>query len=84
MFAAPITNWTHITVVYRDNQPSLYLNGKFVETKATIPVRNPATGEIFAQMSSCGRETVAKAIEDAHAAFGSSERSGALRFVRTR
>jgi hypothetical protein len=30
VFAAPITNWTHITVVYRDNQPSLYLNGKFV------------------------------------------------------
>jgi hypothetical protein len=30
VFASPITNWTHITVVYRDNQPSLYLNGKFV------------------------------------------------------
>jgi hypothetical protein len=30
VFAAPITNWTHITVVYRDNQPSLYLNAKFV------------------------------------------------------
>jgi hypothetical protein len=30
VFAAPITNWTHITVVYRDNKPSLYLNGKFV------------------------------------------------------
>jgi hypothetical protein len=32
VFAAPITNWTHVTVVYRDNQPSLYLNGKFVHT----------------------------------------------------
>jgi hypothetical protein len=32
VFAALITNWTHITVVYRDNQPSLYLNGKFVHT----------------------------------------------------
>jgi len=32
VFAAPITDWTHITVVYRDNQPSLYLNGKFVHT----------------------------------------------------
>ncbi len=30
VFAAPITNWTHLTVVYRDNQPSLYINGKFV------------------------------------------------------
>jgi hypothetical protein len=32
VFAAPITNWTHVAVVYRDNQPSLYLNGKFVHT----------------------------------------------------
>jgi alpha-L-rhamnosidase/F5/8 type C domain len=32
VFAAPITNWTHITIVYRDNKPSLYLNGKFVHT----------------------------------------------------
>jgi hypothetical protein len=32
VFGAPITNWTHVAVVYRDNQPSLYLNGKFVHT----------------------------------------------------
>jgi hypothetical protein len=25
--AATLTNWTHVTVVYRDGQPSLYLNG---------------------------------------------------------
>jgi hypothetical protein len=30
VFAAAITNWTHITVVYRDNRPSLYLNGTFL------------------------------------------------------
>lgn len=28
--AAPITDWTHVAVVYRDGEPSLYLNGKFV------------------------------------------------------
>jgi hypothetical protein len=30
VFAARLTNWTHIAVVYRENKPSLYLNGKFV------------------------------------------------------
>ncbi len=25
---APLTNWTHFAVVYRDGQPSLYLNGE--------------------------------------------------------
>jgi hypothetical protein len=26
--AVPLTNWTHIAVVYRDGEPSLYLNGE--------------------------------------------------------
>jgi hypothetical protein len=30
--AAPITDWTHVAVVYRDGTPSLYLNGKFART----------------------------------------------------
>jgi len=29
VFAAPLTNWTHVAVVYRNGKPSLYLNGKF-------------------------------------------------------
>src|SRR5206468_7963588 len=28
--AAPLTNWTHVAVVYLDNQPRLYLDGKLV------------------------------------------------------
>ncbi len=28
--AAPLTDWTHVAVVYRDGEPSLYLNGRFV------------------------------------------------------
>jgi hypothetical protein len=28
VWAAPLTNWTHIAVVYRSGKPSLYLNGK--------------------------------------------------------
>jgi hypothetical protein len=27
--AAPLTDWTHVAVVYRDGVPSLYLNGRF-------------------------------------------------------
>ena len=49
----------------------LYLNGQFVTPDKTIPVRNPATGETFSQMSVCGRDRVAQALADAHAAFAS-------------
>jgi len=28
--AVPITGWTHVAVVYQDNTPSLWINGKFV------------------------------------------------------
>jgi hypothetical protein len=30
--AASLTNWTHVAVVYRDGQPSLYLNGVLAKT----------------------------------------------------
>jgi len=30
--AAALTDWTHVTVVYRDGQPSLYLNGVLART----------------------------------------------------
>jgi succinate-semialdehyde dehydrogenase/glutarate-semialdehyde dehydrogenase len=49
----------------------LYLNGQFVTTDKTIPVLNPATGQPFAQMSVCGRDRVAQALADGHAAFQS-------------
>ena len=47
----------------------LFLNGQFVTTDQTIPVRNPATGEVFARMSVCGRARVAQALADARVAF---------------
>ena len=31
-YAAPLADWTHLAVVYRDGQPSLYVNGKFAHT----------------------------------------------------
>jgi succinate-semialdehyde dehydrogenase/glutarate-semialdehyde dehydrogenase len=49
----------------------LYLNGQFVTAQACQPVRNPATSEVVAQMSTCGRDRVAQALVDAHAAFQS-------------
>jgi hypothetical protein len=30
--AASLNTWTHIAVVYRDRQPSLYVNGQFIKT----------------------------------------------------
>jgi succinate-semialdehyde dehydrogenase / glutarate-semialdehyde dehydrogenase len=47
----------------------LYLNGEFVTTTKLFPVRNPATEQVFAQMSAIDRPRLAQAIEDAHAAF---------------
>ncbi len=47
----------------------LYLNGEFVTPGDSRPVLDPATGQAFAHMSVCGRETVAAAITAAHAAF---------------
>ncbi|NBR86467.1 MAG: NAD-dependent succinate-semialdehyde dehydrogenase [Proteobacteria bacterium] len=49
----------------------LYLNGEFIAADKTLSVRNPATGETIAQMSTCGRDHVAQALADAHAAFQS-------------
>ena len=49
----------------------LYLNGEFITTNNVLPVRNSATGETLAEMSTCGRERVAQALADAHAAFQS-------------
>lgn len=47
----------------------VYLNGDFVLTEEVVPVRNPATGDVTAQMSWMPREAVAEAVNNAHAAF---------------
>jgi len=47
----------------------LYLNGEWVSGDSSLPVRNPATGEPFADVSTTTRERVAQALADAHAAF---------------
>ena len=47
----------------------LYLNGEWVSGEPSLPVRNPATGEAFAMISTTTRQRVAQALADAHAAF---------------
>jgi succinate-semialdehyde dehydrogenase/glutarate-semialdehyde dehydrogenase len=47
----------------------LYLNGQWVRTQKTIRVVNPASAEPFAEVSIVDRPAVARAINDAHAAF---------------
>ena len=49
----------------------LYLNGEFVTTDSTLSVVNPANGETFALICTCGRDRVAQALADAHTAFES-------------
>src|SRR6185369_13012038 len=44
-FAARLTNWTHVVVVYRDGKPSLFLDGKFVHEGLASPFGvHPGTG----------------------------------------
>ncbi len=47
----------------------IYLNGEWVDSQKIIPVRNPATGEVFADVAAVGGDNVRKAIEDAGASF---------------
>ncbi|MFN7137886.1 MAG: NAD-dependent succinate-semialdehyde dehydrogenase [Limisphaerales bacterium] len=51
------------------NPHPLYLNGEFVITAKTIPVTNPATGQVFAEVCTIDRARVAEAVQDAHKAF---------------
>jgi succinate-semialdehyde dehydrogenase/glutarate-semialdehyde dehydrogenase len=51
------------------NPQPLYLDGAFLTTATSVPVRNPSTGEVFARMSTCDRARVAQALADADAAF---------------
>jgi succinate-semialdehyde dehydrogenase / glutarate-semialdehyde dehydrogenase len=47
----------------------VFLNGELVVTANTIAVTNPATGEVFAKMSTVDRPAVAHAVQDGHTAF---------------
>lgn len=47
----------------------LFLNGEFVTTEKTISITNPASGEVFANISTVDRSQVAQAVKDAHSAF---------------
>src|SRR5262245_35053854 len=47
----------------------LYLNGQWKSSRETIGIRNPATGETFATVSTATREEIQRAIADAHASF---------------
>jgi succinate-semialdehyde dehydrogenase / glutarate-semialdehyde dehydrogenase len=47
----------------------LYLNGEWIETAASIPITNPATGQVFARICTLDRARVAQAVKEAHTAF---------------
>ena len=64
---------------------SSYINGEWVSTASTSEVRNPATGELIAQVAQCGAKEAHMAVEAAVAAFPAwknrmaNERSALLR-----
>lgn len=47
----------------------IYINGNWVEGSQWLPVVNPASGEVFAEVATVDREAVAGALETAQAAF---------------
>ncbi|MFV1968224.1 MAG: NAD-dependent succinate-semialdehyde dehydrogenase [Pirellulaceae bacterium] len=47
----------------------LYVNGQWIEPRNPLQITNPATGEVFAQVGTVSRETVAQAIDGAAAAW---------------
>ncbi len=51
------------------NRYPLYLNGKWIESDRRLPVVDPATGEVFAEVATADGKTTAKALADAEAAF---------------
>ena len=66
----PLASEAISSTLARVQAQPLYLNGAFVTPPAApLPVRNPATGEVVAHMATGGRDVVARALSDAHAAF---------------
>ncbi len=47
----------------------LYLNGEFLVSESSFPVKNPATGQVLARMSAITPALLTKAVDDAHSAF---------------
>lgn len=52
-----------------DDIRRLYLNGQWLEPQEPLPVTNPATTEVFAQVGTVPRERVAQAFQEAAAAW---------------
>ena len=50
-------------------QSNHYIDGKWHESADTYPVRNPATGEVLAQVAQAGPEDVGAAVAAAKRSF---------------
>ncbi|MBM3861817.1 MAG: hypothetical protein FJ395_19510 [Verrucomicrobia bacterium] len=64
--ASSLSDWTHVAVVYRDNQPSLYLNGKFVHRglKSSRVALAPSGTDLKFRGETRGFESVSLALGD--------------------
>jgi hypothetical protein len=68
--AAPLSDWTHVAIVYRDGQPSLYLNGALVhhglKSEHTVHAPSGADAKFRGELSSF--ESIPRALSDAEVA----------------
>ncbi|MCX6899513.1 MAG: glycosyl hydrolase [Verrucomicrobia bacterium] len=68
--AAPLADWTHVAVVYRDGQPSLYLNGvlahRGLKSNFTVHAPSSAGAKFRGELGSF--ESIPRALSDAEVA----------------
>jgi hypothetical protein len=68
--AAPLPDWTHVAVVYRDGQPSLYLNGALahrgLKSEHTVHAPSGADTKFRGELGSF--ESIPRALNDAEVA----------------
>ncbi len=57
------------TKAFLDRPKKLYIGGEWVDGEGTFPTRNPATGEVLAEVPYGGAAAVHQAVEAARAAF---------------
>jgi hypothetical protein len=65
--AAPLSDWTHVAIVYRDGQPGLYLNGALVHRglKSGHTVHPPSGADAKFRGELGGFESIPRALSEA-------------------
>ena len=71
---SPRRNFSHLSLAYAYSvqlKTDLYIDGKWVKGEKTLPVHNPATNEVIAEVQLAGDKECEAAVTAAHNAFPS-------------